>query len=246
MGEGLAPAASHKWFGDRPAMSEVLELFDTVQTVRPPTPEPPQSQAPAEPQVAVYMRVSTEDQRTDLQRSELMAQAKFRGWEPIIYEDQGISGANFDRPALNRLLADADAGRVKVIMAWKLDRIGRSTQHLAGIINRLLKADVGLVVPSQGIDTSAGSMNPASKLQLNVLAAVAEFERDLIRERTKAGMKAARERGVKFGRGTVVTEDQRTLAKEILQLNPDTSATSLSKQLGLSLGTANRLKRKFA
>ena len=77
-------------------------------------------------------------------------------------------------------------------MAWKLDRIGRSTQHLAEIINRLLKADVGLVVPSQGIDTSAGSMNPASKLQLNVLAAVAEFERDLIRERTKAGMKAAK------------------------------------------------------
>jgi DNA invertase Pin-like site-specific DNA recombinase len=177
---------------------------------------------------------------------ELLAQAKFRGWEPIIYEDQGISGANFDRPALNRLLADADAGRVKVIMAWKLDRIGRSTQHLAGIINRLLKAEVGLVVPSQGIDTSAGSMNPASKLQLNVLAAVAEFERDLIRERTKAGMKAARDRGIKFGRGTVVTEEQRTLAKEILELNPDTSATSLSKQLGLSLGTANRLKRKLS
>lgn len=62
---------------------------------------------------------------------------------------------------------------------------------------------------------------------------------------TRAGMKAARERGVKFGRGTVVTEDQRTRAKEILQLNPDTSATSLSRQLGLSLGTANRLKRKF-
>ena len=218
-----------------------LELFDLRATIAPPA--KPKPEAPAKPQVGIYLRVSTEDQNTDMQRSELLAQANQRGWEPIIYEDQGISGANFDRPALNRLLADADAGRVKVIMAWKLDRIGRSTQHLAGIINRLLKAEVGLVVPSQGIDTSAGSMNPASKLQLNVLAAVAEFERDLIRERTKAGMKAAKARGVKFGRETVVTEAQRTQAQGILRHNPDTSVTSLSKHLGLSLGTASRLKR---
>jgi DNA invertase Pin-like site-specific DNA recombinase len=221
-------------------MNQVLDLFDVRETFSP-TPTA-KAEAPAKSKVAVYLRVSTEDQNTDLQMSELLAQAKLRDWEPIIYEDQGISGANFDRPALNRLLADADAGRIKVIMAWKLDRIGRSTQHLAGIINQLLRAEVGLVVPSQGIDTSAGSMNPASKLQLNVLAAVAEFERDLIRERTKAGMKAAKARGVRFGRETVVTEAQRVLAKEILQLNPDTSVTSLSKQLKLSLGTASRLK----
>jgi DNA invertase Pin-like site-specific DNA recombinase len=195
------------------------------------------------PKVAIYLRVSTDDQNTDLQRSELLTQASLRGWTPVIYEDHGMSGADFDRPALNQLLADADAGRLKVIMAWKLDRIGRSTQHLAGIINRLLKADVGLVVPSQGIDTSAGSMNPASKLQLNVLAAVAEFERDLIRERTKAGLRAAKERGVRLGRETVVTEAQRAQAKEILELNPSTSVTSLSKQLRLSLGTASRLKK---
>jgi len=222
------------------------ELFEVGQTARAlphicpdfePKPIPQQRT-----KVAIYLRVSTDDQNTDLQKMELLNHAKFRDWEPIIYEDQGISGANFDRPALNRLLADSDAGRIKVIMAWKLDRIGRSTKHLAGIINRLLKTDVGLVVPSQGIDTSAGSMNPASKLQLNVLAAVAEFERDLIRERTKAGMKAAKARGVKFGRETVVTEAQRVLAKEILQLNPCTSVTSLSKQLKLSLGTASRLK----
>ena len=195
------------------------------------------------PKVAIYLRVSTDDQNTDLQRSELLTQASLRGWTPVIYEDHGMSGADFDRPALNQLLADADAGRLKVIMAWKLDRIGRSTQHLAVIINRLLKADVGLVVPSQGIDTSAGSMNPASKLQLNVLAAVAEFERDLIRERTKAGLRAAKERGVRLGRETVVTEAQRAQAKEILELNPSTSVTSLSKQLRLSLGTASRLKK---
>ena len=224
-------------------MSQLLELFELKTRVEPDPQTKQRKDAPQRLKAGIYLRVSTEDQNTDLQKSELLNQAKFRDWEPIIYEDQGISGANFDRPALNQLLADADAGRIKVIMAWKLDRIGRSTQHLAGIINRLLKAEVGLVVPSQGIDTSAGSMNPASKLQLNVLAAVAEFERDLIRERTKAGMKAAKARGVRFGRETVVTKPQRALAKEILQLNPATSVTSLSKQLRLSLGTASRLKK---
>jgi predicted site-specific integrase-resolvase len=118
-------------------MNQVLDLFDVREIISPSTTA--KVDAPLKPKVAVYLRVSTDDQNTDLQRVELLAQAKFRGWEPIIYEDQGISGANFDRPALNRLLADADAGRVKVIMAWKLDRIGRSTQHLAGIINRLFR-----------------------------------------------------------------------------------------------------------
>ena len=201
-------------------------MSDTIQQIR----------------VGIYVRVSTEDQNTKMQKDDLIAEAHKRGWEPFIYEDQGVSGAKIARPGLDTLLKDVRNGSLQVVMAWKLDRIGRSTQHLAEIINRLLKAEVGLVVPSQGIDTSAGSMNPASKLQLNVLAAVAEFERDLIRERTKAGMKAAKARGVKFGRETVVTEAQRILAKEILQHNPDTSVTSLSKRLGLSLGTASRLK----
>ena len=225
-------------------MSELLELFDVRELFAPPPTA--KVDAPPKPMVAVYLRVSTEDQNTDLQRSELLAQANFRGWEPIIYEDQGISGANFDRPALNRLLADADAGRVKVIMAWKLDRIGRSTQHLAEIINRLLKAEVGLVVPSQGIDTSAGSMNPASKLQLNVLAAVAEFERDLIRERTKAGMKVAKDKGIHCGRPSVVKGEKRELAKALLAQHPEMGIRELARHLGINPGTAFRLRNKIA
>ena len=194
---------------------------------------------------AIYLRVSTEDQNTDLQRNELEVFAKNRGWETEIYEDHGISGAKFDRPGLDRMLADADARRVDIVMSWKLDRIGRSTQHLAGIINRLLKADVGLVVPSQWIDTSFGSMNPACKLQLNVLAAVAEFERDLIRERTKAGMKAAKARGSKIGRLTVVQAWQYDSAKLLVSTSNLVTITEMAKRLGLSLGTASRLKRRI-
>lgn len=195
--------------------------------------------------VAIYTRVSTDDQDTALQTTELLDYAKKRGWEPVFYEDHGISGAKFDRPALNRMMADVQSGSVDLVLTWKLDRMGRSTQHLAGIINMLLEADVGLVVPTQGIDTSAGSINPASKLQLNVLAAVAEFERDLIRERTKAGMRAAKSKGVLLGRRTIVTEAQLAHAKMLVAAGNDVTTRHIAKAVGVSRGTAWRLKRKI-
>ena len=86
----------------------------------------------------IYLRVSTSEQNTDLQKQELLTQATLRGWDAVLYEDHGMSGASTDRPSLDRLLSDAEHKKVGVVMAWKLDRIGRSTQHLAGIINRLL------------------------------------------------------------------------------------------------------------
>ena len=106
--------------------------------------------------VAIYTRVSTDDQDTALQTTELLEYSKKRGWEPILFEDHGISGAKFDRPALNKMMDAVRSGSVDLVLTWKLDRMGRSTQHLAGIINELLDSDVGLVVPTQGIDTSAG------------------------------------------------------------------------------------------
>lgn len=195
--------------------------------------------------VAIYTRVSTDDQDTALQTTELLEYAKKRGWDPVVYEDHGISGAKFDRPALNRMMADVQSGSVDLVLTWKLDRMGRSTQHLAGIINSLLDSDVGLVVPTQGIDTSAGSINPASKLQLNVLAAVAEFERDLIRERTKAGMRAAKSKGVLLGRRTIVTEQQLAHAKMLVATGNDVTTRHIARAVGVSRGTAWRLKRKI-
>ena len=196
-------------------------------------------------QVGIYARVSTEDQDTELQERELVAEAKKRGWVHFVYKDQGISGAKFNRPMLNTLLTHIREGRIQVVLAWKLDRIGRSTQHLAEIINILLEANCGLVVPSQGIDTSAGSINPASKLQLNVLAAVAEFERDLIRERTKAGMKVAKDKGIHCGRPSVVRGEKREFAKALLAQHPEIGIRELARHLGINPGTAHRLKTKL-
>jgi DNA invertase Pin-like site-specific DNA recombinase len=188
----------------------------------------------------IYIRVSTEDQNTDLQRNELTEIAHKRQWAHALYEDFAISGARRDRPALNRLLEDCKAGAIQVVLAYKLDRLGRSTQHLAGIINTLLEANVGLVVPSQGIDTSAGSINPASKLQLNVLAAVAEFERDLIRERTKAGMKAAKARGIHVGRKASYNETHKSAARKLLACGPIT-LNNLAPMVGLPVTTTWRM-----
>jgi DNA invertase Pin-like site-specific DNA recombinase len=195
--------------------------------------------------VAIYSRVSTDDQDTALQTTELLEYSKKRGWEPIMFEDHGFSGAKFDRPALNKMMDGVRSGAIDLVLTWKLDRMGRSTQHLAGIINELLEADVGLVVPTQGIDTSAGSINPASKLQLNVLAAVAEFERDLIRERTKAGMKAAKSRGILIGRRTIVTEEQLAHAKLLVSTGNDVTIRHIATCVGVSRGTAWRLRRKI-
>ena len=108
-----------------------------------------------------------------------------------------ISGAKFTRTGLDRLMADVRKRRIDTILCTKLDRLGRSLPHLAQIIFELDGNGVALVCSSQPIDTS--DENPAGRLIMHVLMAVAEFERSLIRERTRAGLKVARAKGVKLG-----------------------------------------------
>lgn len=147
---------------------------------------------------AVYVRVSTDDQSTASQEHELHAYCERRGWRELqVYSDQ-ISGATFIRPGLDSLMAATRAGKIERVVVFKLDRLGRSLPHLALILAELEQHGVALVATSQGIDTS--NSNPVGRLQLNVLMAVAEFEREIIRERVNAGLAAARARGVKLGR----------------------------------------------
>jgi DNA invertase Pin-like site-specific DNA recombinase len=108
------------------------------------------------------------------------------------------SGVRFSREGLDALMKEVRQGRIDVLVVYKLDRLGRSLQHLAQIIGELEAHGTALVATSQGIDTSES--NPAGRLQMHVLAAVAEFERSVIRERINAGLAAARERGTILGR----------------------------------------------
>ena len=135
--------------------------------------------------VATYTRLSTADQNADLQRRELNEFASHQGWHVVgVYEDV-MSGAKARRPALNRLMADAQTRKFHCLLVWKLDRFGRSLVDCLSNIRTLEDNGIRFIAVTQGLDTD--QKNPASRLLLHVLGAAAEFERELIRERTQAG-----------------------------------------------------------
>lgn len=136
---------------------------------------------------AIYARVSTVDQNCELQLSELREYVQRRGWATADeYVDTGWSGAKANRPQLTRLMKDAAAHKFDVVLVWKIDRFSRSMVHLNEQLAALGSAGVRFIATSQSIDTDQA--NPTSRLLLHILAAVAEFERELIRERTAAGV----------------------------------------------------------
>lgn len=136
-----------------------------------------------------YARVSTSDQNTDLQ---LDALAK-AGVEKV-FTDHGVSGAKTERPELDKMLDYLRAG--DTLLVWRLDRLGRSMQHLVSLVADLKKRGITFRSLSEGIDTSTAN----GELVFNIFASLASFERELIRERTSAGLTAARERGRLGGR----------------------------------------------
>ncbi|MGO8928810.1 MAG: recombinase family protein [Limisphaerales bacterium] len=147
---------------------------------------------------AVYVRVSSLDQRQDSQVKELKNHCRLRNWTNLVLYQDKLSGAEVARPELDRMMSDVRAGRVGRVVCFKLDRLGRSVAHLVLLMEELIRLHVPLIVTSQGIDTSED--NAAGRLQAHVIMAMAEFERSLIRERVRAGLAAARERGVRLGR----------------------------------------------
>ena len=148
--------------------------------------------------VIIYTRVSTDKQNHDSQLTELREYAVRRKWTNVEEITDTVSGAKSSRQGLDRLMAAVRRGKVDVVVCFKLDRLGRSLSHLAQLIDEFKTHKVALVVPAQGIDTSEG--NPAGKFQLHILCAVAEFEREIIRERVNAGLAAAKKKGIRLGR----------------------------------------------
>ena len=142
--------------------------------------------------VVTYCRVSTLDQNCELQLAETHRYAEARGWAiERDYIDTGWSGRKAKRPALNDLRKEAKARRVDCILVYKIDRIGRSLVNLSELFNEFDSAGVRLIAITQGIDTDKS--NPTSRLMIHLLAAFAEFEADLIRERVRAGQMSYRE-----------------------------------------------------
>jgi DNA invertase Pin-like site-specific DNA recombinase len=149
--------------------------------------------------IAIYARVSTQDQHCELQLSELRAYCQRWGWTDIAeYVEKASGKAGQKRPALEQLLADARLKKVDVVLVWKIDRFGRSVQEFVERVRALADVGVRFIAPNQGIDTDQHS--PAGRLLMHVLAAIAEFERDLIQERVRAGVAEAKRQGKHCGR----------------------------------------------
>ena len=158
-------------------------------------------------QVALYARVSTlNHQDPEMQLTELREYAGRRGWQIVEeFTDQGVSGCKESRPALNRLMSDACRRRFDAVLVWKIDRFGRSLKHLVNALAELAALGVSFVSLRDNLDLST----PSGRLMFQIIGAMAEFERALIKERVRAGLRNARAKGKRLGRPRVVVDVSR-------------------------------------
>jgi DNA invertase Pin-like site-specific DNA recombinase len=188
---------------------------------------------------ALYVRVSTDQQTVENQIHELKQIAERRRWQVVeIYRDAGISGSKGrdQRPGLDAMLKDASRRKFDVVMAWAIDRVGRSLIDLLGTIQHLQAVDVDLYLDQQNIDTTT----PTGKLLFQVTGAFAEFERSMIQQRVKAGLKRALSQGKRLGRPGGEPEKLDLARRELAK---GTGIAKTARLVGLGTGTVHKLKR---
>jgi len=188
--------------------------------------------------VALYSRVSTNHgQDPELQLRELREYAASRGWMIIEeYVDHGVSGTKASRPALNQLMAAAHRRKVDAVLVWKLDRFGRSLQHLVNALAELEVLGVAFVSLRDNLDLST----PSGRLMFQIVGAMAEFERALIQERVKAGLRNAKAKGKKLGRPRVDIDQSRVEALRAA----GASWRAIAEKMGVGVGTLHRIAQR--
>lgn len=183
--------------------------------------------------VALYVRVSTNEQDTSSQFLALREYCETRGFQIFQeYIDRGVSGSKDSRPALNELMEDARKGRFKVILVFRFDRFARSTRHLLAALDEFQHLGIDFISYQENIDTTS----PLGKAIFVIVGAVAELERNIIVERVKSGLNAARARGKILGRPKVSFNIDRALQLKREGL----SLRSIEKQIGVSHSTLAR------
>jgi DNA invertase Pin-like site-specific DNA recombinase len=190
--------------------------------------------------VALYLRVSTGEQTTKNQRRELEAAAGRHGWTvAAIFEDAGISGAKSrkDRPGLDAMLKAVARREIDLVMAWSVDRLGRSLVDLLATLQELHAKEVDLYLHQQGLDTST----PSGRAMFGMMGVFAEFERSMIQERVKAGLARARDEGVTLGRPTLEEADPARAAKVRAMRARGVGVRKIARELGVGVGTVLRL-----
>jgi len=183
---------------------------------------------------AIYARVSTFDQEPENQLQELRRYVEARGWSAGEFVDRGVSGAKDRRPALDQMISEAKRRRFDVLVCWRLDRLGRNLKHLVTLIEDLQALGIAFVSLGEGIDCTT----PAGKLQLHILAALAEFEKGRIRERVLAGLARARTQGKRLGRPRAAVPIARVQHVGALSVH------EAAHVLGVSRSTVKRWRRQ--
>ncbi len=189
---------------------------------------------------AIYARVSTKNgQNPEMQLEELRAYCGRRQWQIAgEYVDQGISGAKEQRPALNRLLADCRKRLVDAVVVYRYDRFARSLRQLVNALEEFRVLGVDFISLHEGVDTST----PNGRLVFGIFASIAEFERELIRDRVRSGLASARARGKRLGRPRTTVDASRIA----LLRAQGHSWAKIGEELGVGEGTVRRAAQKSA
>jgi DNA invertase Pin-like site-specific DNA recombinase len=157
---------------------------------------------------AIYARVSTKDQSCELQLRDLRTYCAARGFEAVHeYVDGGQSGAKDSRPELNKLMDDARKRKFDAIVVWRFDRFARSTKHLLTALEEFRSLGIQFLSYNENLDTSS----PLGQAMFTIVSAIAQLERDIIRERVNSGICNARANGKRLGRPTVMVNRERIL-----------------------------------
>jgi DNA invertase Pin-like site-specific DNA recombinase len=186
----------------------------------------------------MYLRVSTGGQTVENQRQDLERVAAHRGWQIVeTYIDHGISGSKGreKRPGFAKLCKDAAQGKLDLVAAWSIDRIGRSLSHLVEFMDELRQQEVALYLHTQGMDSSTA----AGKAMLSMCGVFAEFERSILIERINAGLARAKAQGKKLGPAFSITQAQKA---RILELRAQgMGKIKIAKTVGVGTGTVQRI-----
>jgi DNA invertase Pin-like site-specific DNA recombinase len=192
----------------------------------------------------LYLRVSTVDQTTANQEQELRQVAERAGWEVTkVYKDHGISGAKGrnGRPQFDALCRDAAGRRFDVVMAWSVDRLGRSLQDLVGFLAELHALKIDLFLKTQGIDTTT----PGGKALFQMMGVFAEFERAMIQERVRAGLARARREGKRLGRPTLAADLKKRIEAALRAPGRTEGVRKIAERLGVSPDTVQRISTEM-
>ncbi|HEX4542494.1 MAG TPA: recombinase family protein [Candidatus Acidoferrum sp.] len=179
----------------------------------------------------IYVRVSTSDQSTKAQESELKKYAENRGWVVNrIYADK-VSGTKQSRPELDELMTDCRKRKVDVVLVWKFDRFARSLRHLVSALEEFRKLGIDFVSSTEAVDTSL----PSGELVLQIFGAMAQFERALTVERVKAGLAQARRDGKTLGRPAIKKLSEKEIERIRVERTKGVTLRELAKKFGASL-----------